>query len=91
MKKLFENWNKFCKEGLNEVSPKQRVHDERVATQREERNVKDAEAQELQQILGDQWVVNLRRLEAALGRRRWARHRCRRRRPSWDLGSGLGD
>ena len=63
MKKLFENWNKFCKEGLNEVSPKQRVHDERVATQREERNVKDAEAQELQQILGDQWVVNLRRLE----------------------------
>lgn len=63
MKKLFENWNKFCKEELNEVSPKQAAHDERVSTQRKERNVKDAEAQELQQLLGAEWMVNVRRLQ----------------------------
>ena len=72
MKKLFENWNKFCKEGLNEVSPKQRVHDERVATQREERKQLwggedgrdiDAEGADLHGILGPDWEINVTMLE----------------------------
>ena len=53
----------IIKEELNEVSGKQRVHDERVAAQKEKRTAKEAEREELRQILGHEWEVNLRMLE----------------------------
>ena len=48
---------------LNEISGKQRAHDERVATQKTQRAAKEAEAQELKQLLGYDWDVNVRMLE----------------------------
>lgn len=64
MKKIFENWNKY-KEGLNlnEISGKQKAHIARQKKQQEERAKKDAEAQELYQLIGKKWDVNVRWLE----------------------------
>ena len=53
----------LVKEELNEISSKQRAHDERVATQKTQRAAKEAEAQELKQLLGYDWDVNVRMLE----------------------------
>ena len=52
----------LVKEELNESS-KQRAHDERVAAQKTQRAAKEAEAQELKQLLGYGWDVNVRMLE----------------------------
>ena len=48
---------------LNEISGKQRAHDERAATQKTQRATKEAEAEELRQALGNDWEVNVRFLE----------------------------
>tara|TARA_R110002074_G_C12371769_1_gene651565 strand:+ start:461 stop:703 length:243 start_codon:yes stop_codon:yes gene_type:complete len=50
-------------EELNEISGKQRAHDERVAAQKTQRAAKEAEAEELRQLLGYDWDVNVRMLE----------------------------
>lgn len=44
-------------------SKKQRGHETRLAGQMEERAAKDAEREELRQILGHEWEVNVRMLE----------------------------
>jgi len=54
---------KIVKEVINEISPRQRTHDDRMAQQKDQRGAKQAEADELQQILGNDWEVNLRMLE----------------------------
>ena len=53
----------IIKEVLNEISGKQRAHDERVASQKEQRAAKEAERKELRQALGNDWQVDLRMLE----------------------------
>ena len=53
----------IIKEELNEISSKQRAHDERVSAQMEARAAKDTEAAELRQVLGSGWEVNVRMLE----------------------------
>ena len=53
--------------GLQEVSQKQRGHETRLAGQMDERAAKEAEREELRQILwqavGQEWEVNVRMLE----------------------------
>ena len=44
-------------------SKKQRGHETRLAGQMEERSAKEAEREELRQILGHEWEVNVRMLE----------------------------
>jgi len=53
----------IIKEELNEISGKQRAHDERVAAQRTQRAAKETEAEELKKLLGHDWDVNVRMLE----------------------------
>ena len=53
----------IIKEVLNEISGKQRSHEERVAAQKEQRVAKEAERNELRQALGNDWQVDLRMLE----------------------------
>tara|TARA_R110000744_G_scaffold57341_2_gene120501 strand:- start:930 stop:1172 length:243 start_codon:yes stop_codon:yes gene_type:complete len=53
----------LVKEELNEISSKQRVHDDRISAQKTQRTEKEAEAQELKQLLGYDWDVNVRMLE----------------------------
>ena len=55
--------HKIIKEALNEVSFKQRAHDDRMAQQKDQRAAKQAEADELQQVLGNNWEVNRRMLD----------------------------
>ena len=54
---------KIVKEVINEISPKQGVHDDRMAQQKDQRAVKQAEADELRRALGNDWEVNVRMLE----------------------------
>jgi hypothetical protein len=63
MKITRKQLHKIIIEELNEISPKQRAHDDRMAQQKDQRTVKQAEADELQQVLGYDWKVNLRMLE----------------------------
>lgn len=53
----------IVKEEINEVSGKQRAHDERLAAQKEQRAQKEADAEELRQALGGDWEINVRFLE----------------------------
>ena len=55
--------NKIIKEVLSEISPKQRVHDDKLARQKNQRAQKESEAEELRQTLGNDWEVNVRMLE----------------------------
>ena len=55
--------HKIVREVINEISPKQRAHDDRMVQQKDQRGAKQAEADELQQVLGNDWEVNLRMLE----------------------------
>lgn len=48
---------------INEISGKQRAHDDRVARQKAQRAQKESEAEELRQTLGNDWQVNVRMLE----------------------------
>lgn len=60
-----EKWNENSptEEELNEISGKQKAHIARQKKQQEERAKKDAEAQELIQLIGKEWDVNVRMLE----------------------------
>ena len=55
--------HKIIKEVINEISPKQRAHDDRMGQQKDQRAVKQVEADELRQALGNDWEVNVRMLE----------------------------
>lgn len=55
--------HKIIIEELNEISAKQGAHDDRMGQQKNQRTAKQAEADELQQVLGYDWEVNLRMLE----------------------------
>jgi hypothetical protein len=55
--------NKIIKEVLNEISGKQRVHDDKLARQKNQKAQKQLEAEELRQALGNDWQVNVRMLE----------------------------
>ena len=55
--------HKIIKEVLNEISPKQRAHDDKLARQKAQRAQKESEAEELRQTLGNDWEVNVRMLE----------------------------
>lgn len=63
MKITRKQLHKIIEEELNEISGKQRAHDDRMAQQKNQRVAKQAEADELQQVLGYDWKVNLRMLE----------------------------
>jgi hypothetical protein len=53
----------IIKEELNEISGKQRAHDDKLARQKNLRAQKESEAEELRQTLGNDWEVNVRMLE----------------------------
>lgn len=57
----------YVKQVVKEISSKQRAHDARLAGQMDERAAKEAERDELRQILwqavGQDWEVNVRMLE----------------------------
>jgi len=53
----------IIKEELNEISKKQRAHEEQLADQAAQRQKKEQEADELEEILDKQWQVNVRKLE----------------------------
>ena len=55
--------HKIIKEVVNEISGKQRVHDDKLARQKAQKAQKQLEAQELRQALGNDWQVNVRMLE----------------------------
>ena len=63
MKISESQFRKIVREVINEISSKQRTHDDRMARQKDQRAAKQAEADELQQVLGYDWEVNLRMLE----------------------------
>jgi len=63
MNKLFESWNGYLNEELNEISAKHSAHDERMKTQKDKRAAKEVEAEEVRQALGNDWQVNVRMLE----------------------------
>ena len=53
----------YVKQVVKEISSKQRAHDARLAGQMDQRSAKEAEREELRQILGQEWEVNVRMLE----------------------------
>ena len=55
--------HKIIKEELNEISGKQRAHDDKLSRQKNQRAQKESEAEELRQTLGNDWEVNVRMLE----------------------------
>ena len=55
--------HKIIKEVVNEISGKQRVHDDKLARQKAQKAQKQLEAQELRQAVGNDWQVNVRMLE----------------------------
>ena len=63
MKLTKQQLKQIIKEELNEISGKQKAHIARQKKQQEERAKKDAEAQELIQLIGKEWDVNVRMLE----------------------------
>jgi len=63
MKITKQQLKQIIKEELNEISRKQRDHEEQLADQAAQRQKKEQEAAELQQILDKQWQVNVRMLE----------------------------
>jgi len=53
----------IIKEELNEIGKKQGAHEERLAQQMAQKSEKEQEAEELRQILGARWQVNVRMLK----------------------------
>jgi len=75
MKQLFENWNRYLDKELVEArlpawerpgyvpEPGLGPDDEPRPSQKEKRAEKETEAEELRQVLGNDWQVNVRMLE----------------------------
>ena len=63
MKLTKSQLKQIIKEELNEISGKQRAHDDKLARQKNLRAQKESEAEELRQTLGNDWEVNVRMLE----------------------------
>jgi len=63
MKITKQQLKKIIIEELNEISQKQRDHEASLSVQMGQRGEKEQEAEELRQILGARWQVNVRKLE----------------------------
>ena len=63
MKITKQQLKKIIIEELNEISQKQRDHEASLSVQMGQRGEKEQEAEELRQILGARWQVNVRMLK----------------------------